>query len=91
MKVEFIEKYTKLSDLKPGQVAVSKNRNRFFVCGHYFCNFKKENISVVLDINALHDQYPDRWDMDQLVKVLDYDDAFLCTVKNIKQKIHRRD
>ena len=79
MNVEFIEKYTKLCDLSEGQTAVSKDRTKFFVCGLCYCQFKKKNVRVILNMNKLYDQYSDDWDMNQPVKVLGGDDKFLCS------------
>ncbi|MCK5027856.1 MAG: hypothetical protein KAS07_05550, partial [Candidatus Pacebacteria bacterium] len=63
MEAEFIEKYDKLSDMGLGDIAVSKDRERFFVCGRIATEEKKE-IKVILDINNLWGRYGE-WDMEQ--------------------------
>lgn len=78
MNVEFIEKYNKLSDMKPGDTATSKDRESFFVCGHHYDHVKKHNVTVILDLNNLHDQYSDDRDLSQPVKILDSGDQFNC-------------
>jgi len=79
MNVEFIEKYKRLSDLKPGECATSKDRERFFVCAYYYCNIKKVNIPVIVDLNYLNDQYTEKRDMSQPIKILDSGDKFICS------------
>jgi hypothetical protein len=76
--VEFIENYSKLSDMEPGDSSVSKNRENFFVCGFYYCSLKKKNVKVILNINALQDQYTDNRDMSQPVKIIRKGDKFVC-------------
>lgn len=78
MKVTFSEKYNKLSDMKPGSVAVSKDRTKFFVCGYHHDTYNKCNVRVVLELNNLTDQYTDRIDRDQPIKILEQGDRFLC-------------
>lgn len=80
MKAEFREAYNKLSDMMPGDVAVSKDRKRFFVCGWRHCIFAKDNVEVVLEVNELNNQYPDKRDMSQPVKILKNGDKFVCEV-----------
>ncbi|PCJ11107.1 MAG: hypothetical protein COB04_19580 [Gammaproteobacteria bacterium] len=78
MDVEFIEKYQKLSEMKEGDTATSKNRASFFVCGYHYDTIKNENVKVILDLNFLHDQYSEKRDMSQLVKILQSGDKFVC-------------
>jgi len=80
MEVLFVEKYTKLRDIKEGQVAVSKGRGEFFVCGHHYCLDSKENKKVILNVNHLWNQYTEQMDLDQLVKILERGDKFVCEV-----------
>lgn len=77
MKSEFIEKYEALSDMQSGDVAVSKNRERFFICGIYYCPLKKQNIKVIHDMNNLNDQYSETRDLSQPVKILKGGDKFV--------------
>lgn len=76
METIFIEEYQKLSDMKPGDMAVSKNRESFFVCGNYFTT---ENLPVIFDLNDLANQYTDKRDMDQPIKILTHGDRFVST------------
>ncbi len=78
MNVEFIEKYVKLSDIQTGETAVSKDRESFFVCGHHYDTLKQQNVLVILDLNDLYNQYPDKRDMSQPVKILKSGDQFVC-------------
>ncbi len=80
MNVQFVEKYTKLSELEEGQVAVSKDRNEFFVCGHHYCKTLKLNKKIILNVNKLWDQYTENIDLNQPVKVLKSGDKFVCEV-----------
>jgi len=79
MNVEFIEKYTKLSDMVPGDTATSKDRTKFFVCGHHYDTLKNKNVLIILDLNNLYDQYSENRDMDQPVKILKAGDKFACS------------
>lgn len=78
MNVEFIEKYVKLSDMKPGDTATSKDRESFFACGHYYDALKKQNVKIILDLNHLTDQYTEKRDMNQPIKILKAGDKFVC-------------
>lgn len=80
MKAEFKEVYSKLSDMKPGDVAVSKDRECFFVCGYAHDRIKGGNMMIVLEVNDLSNQYPDTRDMSQPVKILRRGDKFVCEV-----------
>ena len=53
MNVEFIEKYSKLSDMKAGDTATSKDRESFFACGYHYDRLKKQNVLVIFDLNNL--------------------------------------
>jgi len=78
MNIEFIEKYVKLSDMKAGDIATSKDRNSFFVCGYHYDNLKQQNVKVILDINNLYNQYTDGEDLTQPIKILKSGDQFIC-------------
>lgn len=80
MEVTFVEKYNKLSDMEEGQVAVSKNREEFFVCGHHYCKTLKCNKKIILNVNKLWDQCTEKIDMEQPVKILKSGDKFICGV-----------
>jgi len=80
MEVQFVEKYKKLCDIEEGQVAVSKDRKEFFVCGHHYCTTLKLNKKVILNVNKLFDQYTETVDLEQLVKILKSGDKFVCKV-----------
>lgn len=78
MDAEFVEKYDKLSDMKAGQSAVSKDREKFFVCGYVYDTLKKQNVATILEVNNLRDQYSENRDMTQPVKILKSGDKFVC-------------
>lgn len=79
MKAEFLEKYVKLSDMMPGEMAISKCREKFFVCGYYYNKLKTGNDISILELNDLQNQYTDRRDMDQPVLILKRGDRFVCS------------
>jgi len=79
LNAEFIEKYVKLSEMKAGDTAISKDRERFFVCGHHYNFLKKGNELSILELNDLSDQYSDKRDMSQPVLILKRGDQFVCT------------
>ena len=79
MNIEFVEKYTKLADLKPGYTATSKDRTKFFVCGWHYDTILKKNVKIILDLNDLSNQYSENRDMNQPVKVLQSGDKFVCS------------
>lgn len=78
MDVEFIEKYDKLSDMREGDVATSKDRTSFFVCGYHYDTLKKQNVRIILDLNGLFNQYTENRDMNQPIKILKGGDGFVC-------------
>ena len=80
MHVDFVEKYVPLSAMKPGDTATSKDRESFFVCGHHYDTLKKQNVTIILDVNNLHDQYTEKRDMSQPVKILKLGDKFVCKI-----------
>lgn len=80
MKVEFVEKYAKLSDMKAGDTAVSKDRNEFFVCGYHYDTTRKCNVLVILNVNDLSNQYVDTVNISQAVKILEAGDTFVCKI-----------
>jgi len=78
MNVEFIEKYQPLSEMKEGDTATSKDRESFFVCGYHYDTLKKQNVKVIMDLNHLSNQYSEKRDMNQPVKILKPGDKFVC-------------
>lgn len=78
MNIKFTEKYEKLSDMKPGDTATSKDRSKFFVCGLHFDTDQQTNLQVILDLNDLGNQYSEKRDMGQPVKILKSGDKFIC-------------
>ena len=78
METNFVEKYSKLSDMKAGDVATSKDRELFYVCGYHYDKLKKANVPVVLEMNNLDDQYTDKRDMSKQVRILRPGDKFMC-------------
>ena len=79
MNTEFIEKYSKLSDMTPGDSAASKDRRKFFVCGNIYDTIKKKDVPVILELNNLWDQNTEKRDMSQPVKILKCGDKFVCS------------
>lgn len=63
MKSKFIEKYDKLKDMNIGDVAVSSDRERLFICAYglacYADGAVKRTEKVIIDLNNLHEQYLD--------------------------------
>lgn len=80
MKVTFVEKYTKLGDIEEGEVAVSKDRRNFFVCGYHYCATLKLNRKIILNVNDLSNQYSEDIDLEQPVKILKAGDKFVCEI-----------
>ncbi|PHR58768.1 MAG: hypothetical protein COA47_10205 [Robiginitomaculum sp.] len=80
MHTEFQEKYTRLGDMVPGDIAVSKDRKCFFVCSYHYNFLKKGNEYAITDVNNLYNQSPDNRDMNQPVKILKQGDKFTCTI-----------
>lgn len=80
MKAQFVERYDSLEDLKFGEIGVSKDRSRIFVCG-YLLN-KKDNIfeKAILELNNLGNQYLDKVDMKQPIKKLQTGDKLLLEI-----------
>jgi hypothetical protein len=54
-KAEFLERCNKLSDMKPGDVAVTIDRERLLVCA--YANDAHSNDFIVIDLKNLQDQY----------------------------------
>lgn len=78
IKTELVEKYDKLKDLESGDIAVSKDRKDIFICGYAIFGSAKPQ-RVVLKLNDLKDQHPDKWDVHQDVKKLIEGDKFIIT------------
>lgn len=77
MEAKFIEKYSLLKEMQPGDIAVSKDRKKFFVCGQYYDKEKKENIKNILNLNDLRDQYSDSWNMNTDIRLLKIGDKIV--------------
>lgn len=78
MDAEYIERYIKLRDINIGDIAVSKDRKHLFAR----CRFRSE-FSVkdgIVDLKKISDQYVDRIDMEQPVKVIQNGDKFVLTI-----------
>lgn len=76
MKAQFIEKYQTLEDMKPGDVAVSKDRKKVYICAYHYNFLKKDNERTIIDINNLYEQYTDHRTMTEPVKFLKIGDKF---------------
>jgi hypothetical protein len=77
MEVEVIEKYDKLRDLRPGQMAVSKDRQKVFACAHVM--IRGNPMPQVFELTDLRSQYPDKIDKEQPVRVLGEGERILIT------------
>jgi len=80
MDAEFIEKYDRLSQMRAGDIAISKDRSQVFVCGAWSPDKKEGNQLVVLDLKRLSYQYSYDRDMTQLVRKLQKGDQIVLTV-----------
>jgi len=78
MKVVFQEQYNRLSDMVAGDCAVSADRSKFFVCGYHVDALEKTCVLTILDVRNLRDQYVEKRDMSQPVKILKSGDEFTC-------------
>lgn len=76
MEAQYIECYDKLSSMKPGDIAVSRDRESIFICGHHYNKLKKDDEKVILNLNKLYDQYSDSWNLDQPIRKLKKGDVF---------------
>ena len=52
---EYIEKFDHVGDMKPGDVAVTIDRERLLVCA--YLPDKNSNGTVIIDLKDLQDQY----------------------------------
>ncbi len=77
METEFVEKYQQLKDMVPGDIAVSKDRNKFYICGFHMVY--NNNKPLILDLNNLTNQYTDKRDMNELIRMLKPGDKFVST------------
>ena len=81
MKSHYVEKYDKLSDLHPGQLAVSKDRENLYLCLWVPAeNGEKDSFKAIIDLNNPTDQYVYNLNQDQPVKILSSGDKFVITV-----------
>ena len=81
MDAEYIEKYERLSSLKPGRLAVSMDRKNLYLC--LFVpkpGGVKDSFCTVVDLNDPTRQYVYDIDMNQQVKILPRGDKFVITV-----------
>lgn len=78
MIVEFVEKYVPLSAMEAGDTATSKDRTSFFICGYYYDPVLKNNVKVIHDVNDLTNQYTEKRDLSQPIKILKGGDKFIC-------------
>ena len=75
MKSTFIENYQTLDDMKPGDIAVSKDRAHVYVCGHHYDDETKVTRRTILDLNDLYYESGAR-DLTAKVKILLPGDKF---------------
>ncbi len=75
MKSVFVESYQTLADMKPGDVAVSKDRAHVYVCGNHYDEKSKVSQRTILDMNDLYYESGER-DMSTKIKILKTGDKF---------------
>lgn len=80
MDAEYIEKYDMLKDLKPGEVAVSANREKLFVCVWVPNADNTDSHRAVFDLNDPYNQYGFKQNMNQKIKKLERGDKFVFTI-----------
>ncbi len=80
MEAEYIEKYDKLRDLQPGQVAVSANREKLFICVWAPNQGRSDSHKTIFDLRDPTNQYVFHQDMNQPIKKLERGDKFIFTV-----------
>lgn len=80
MNAEYQERYNKLSELRPGQIAVSKDRKSIFLCGRGKTASGWNSDLTVLDLNSMETEHAGQFDMDQPVRKLKKGDKFTITV-----------
>jgi hypothetical protein len=76
MKSQFIEMYQTLDNMKPGDIAVSKDRTSVYVCGIHFDPLTKESQRTILDMNDLYYNSAGGRDLTAKVKILVAGDKF---------------
>jgi len=85
MTVEILEHTIPLSEMKPGQCAVSRDRKQLFACGYAHIN--GENHAVVFELNKLDNQYTDKRDKHIRVIPLRVGDKFYFEVNRRDDKV----
>lgn len=75
MKSTFTEAYQTLDDMAPGDVAVSKDRTKVYICGNHYDPVSKVTQRTILDMNDLYYESGQR-DMTAKVKILMLGDKF---------------
>lgn len=81
MEAHYIESYDKLSELKPGQLAVSKDRESLYLCTWAPAKGDiKDSYLAIIDLNNPTDQYIYNLNLEQPVKILSRGDKFVMTV-----------
>jgi hypothetical protein len=80
MKAEYLERYDELNTLRPGDVAVSKDRGKLFLC-LWVPNADGTDCHVaIVDLDNPCHQYVHKLDLNQPVRKLAIGDKFLITV-----------
>jgi hypothetical protein len=75
LKSTFIESYQTLKDLKPGDVAVSKDRAHVYICGNHYDPATRVSSHTILDLNDLSYESGER-DLSTKIKILKLGDKF---------------
>lgn len=75
---EFVEKHDRISDMRPGDIAVSLDRKRLFVCA--YLPDKNSNAYTFFDLKKLDDWYLHRVTPDTPLRLLAKGDKFIVTV-----------
>ena len=68
------------AELRPGEVAVSKDRKRTYLCCWVPDQSRNDCYPAIIDLANPTDQYIHKTDLDQPVKIIPIGDRFVVTV-----------
>jgi hypothetical protein len=77
MKAQLKEKYSRLSDMNPGEVAVTADRKSVFICTYIWNKDTGTNNVGFVNLNYPADQYTDKLDLTQPVRICVQGDEFV--------------
>ena len=76
MKFRFEEEYQRVVDMKPGDVAISVDREVIYICAWVPNTAKTDCHKAVIKLSKLTDQYVHKLDYTESVKILNPGDKF---------------